>query len=56
MTHWETIQDRSAHLSQVKLVPPKNYSVERGNGIFDGKHVTLENNREIVVTNQLKYV
>lgn len=35
MAHWETIQDRSSYISQVRLVPPKNHSVERGNGIFE---------------------
>lgn len=43
MAHWETIQDRSSYISQVRLVPPKNYSVERGNGIFEGRSVvTIE--------------
>lgn len=43
MAHWETIQDRSSYISQVRLVPPKNHSVERGNGIFEGKSVvTIE--------------
>jgi hypothetical protein len=36
MTEWETIFDKSSHISPVKLVPPKNYSVERGDGIFEG--------------------
>lgn len=37
MTQWETIHDRSSHISPVRLVQTKNYSTERGNGIFEGK-------------------
>ncbi|GAA5795220.1 hypothetical protein HPULCUR_000574 [Helicostylum pulchrum] len=35
MSQWETIQDRSSHISPTKLSSPKNYSTKRGKDIFD---------------------
>lgn len=46
MTQWETIHDRSSHISPVRLVQTKNYSTERGNGIFEGK-LEIENLNEV---------
>ena len=37
MTHWETIHDPYSQVKRVRLVPPRNFSTERGNIIFDGK-------------------
>lgn len=51
MAHWETIQDRSSYISQVRIVPPKNHSVERGNGIFEGRSVVTMETLAILVTN-----
>jgi hypothetical protein len=66
MTQWETIYDSSSHISQVRLVPPKNYSVERGNGIFDGNilqfnkqartHVYIYSCIKILYTHDNEYV
>ncbi|KAG2229711.1 hypothetical protein INT48_004228 [Thamnidium elegans] len=35
MTQWETIQDRSSHISPTRLSLPKNHSTKRGKDIFD---------------------
>lgn len=37
MSQWETIRDRSSHISPARLSSPKNHSTKRGKDIFDGK-------------------
>lgn len=36
MSNWETIQDKSSHISPVKLTIQRDYSAERVDNMFEG--------------------